>query len=76
MQVLMKHVHDEPLPPSRYSELPVPAALDAVILRCLAKSADDRPQSADELAETLTAACDPRTWTKARASEWWKLRNE
>ena len=76
MQVLMKHVHDEPLPPSRYSELPVPAALDAVILRCLAKSPDDRPQSADELAETLTAACDPRTWTKARASEWWKLRNE
>jgi serine/threonine-protein kinase len=76
MQVLMKHVHDEPLPPSRFSELPLPAALDAVILRCLAKSPDDRPQSADELAEALTAACDPRTWTTARASEWWKLRSE
>ena len=76
MQVLMKHVHDEPLPPSRCSELSVPAALDAVILRCLAKSPDDRPQSADELAEALTAACDPRTWTKARASEGWKRKNE
>ena len=76
MQVLMKHVHEEPLPPSRYSELPVPAALDAVILRCLAKSPDDRPQTADELAEALTAACDPRTWTPARASEWWKLKSE
>ena len=75
MKVLTQHVHEAPLPPSRYSELPVPAALDAVILRCLAKSPDDRPQSADELAEALTAACDPRAWTPARASEWWKLRN-
>jgi serine/threonine-protein kinase len=70
----MKHIRDEPLPPSRYSAVPVPAALDGVILRCLAKSPDDRPQSADELAEALTAACDPRAWTPARASEWWKLR--
>lgn len=74
MEVLMQHARDEPPPPSRYSELPVPAALDAVILRCLAKSPEDRPQSADELAEALTAACDPRSWTPARASEWWKLR--
>jgi serine/threonine-protein kinase len=75
MEVLMQHVRDEPLPPSRCSERPVPAALDAVILRCLAKSPDDRPQSADELAEALTAACDPRAWTPARASEWWRLRS-
>jgi serine/threonine protein kinase len=71
---MMKHIRDEPPPPSRYCDQPVPAALDAVILRCLAKSPDDRPQSADELAEALTAACDPRAWTPARASEWWKLR--
>jgi hypothetical protein len=76
MEVLMQHVHDEPLPPSRCSELPVPAALDPVIVRCLAKSPNDRPQSADELAEALTAACDPRAWTPARAREWWNLRSE
>jgi serine/threonine-protein kinase len=75
-EILMRHVRDEPPPPSRYSTLPVSAALDAVILRCLAKSPDDRPQSADELAEALTAACDPRAWSPARASEWWKLASE
>jgi serine/threonine-protein kinase len=76
MEVLVQHVRDEPPPPSRYSEWPVPAALDAVILRCLAKSPDDRPQSADDLAEALTAACDPREWTPARAREWWRMRSE
>jgi serine/threonine-protein kinase len=73
MGVLMRHARDQPPPPSRCTELPVPAALDAVILRCLAKSPDERPQSADELAQALAAACDPVAWTPARAGQWWAL---
>jgi hypothetical protein len=32
-----------------------------------------RPQSADELAQALAAACDPAAWTPARAGRWWAL---
>jgi serine/threonine-protein kinase len=73
MEVLMHHARDQPPPPSGCSELPIPEALDAVILRCLAKSPDDRPQSADELAQALTAVCDPVAWTPERAVQWWQL---
>lgn len=42
-QVIMKHLHESPIPPSQV--VPIPSAIDALILKCLAKSPDDRFQS-------------------------------
>jgi serine/threonine-protein kinase len=74
VEKLTQHVRDEPLPPSRCSSLPIPPALDAIVLRCLAKRPEGRPQSADELGDALADACDVNTWTEARARDWWELR--
>ncbi|MFW6085460.1 MAG: serine/threonine-protein kinase, partial [Gemmatimonadota bacterium] len=70
--VLMGHVRDDPVPPSQRSELDVPAELDEVILECLAKRPEDRPDTAMELYEDL--CCIPvAPWNSTTALEWWSL---
>jgi eukaryotic-like serine/threonine-protein kinase len=50
--ILVQHV-SQPPPPIRPSSPRVPAALEAVILRCLAKRPEDRPASMKELRAAL-----------------------
>ena len=72
MQQLLRHAHDTPVPPSRRSELPIPAALDAVILAALAKHPDQRPASAAEFGRQLLAAIpEAERWDEERAAQWW-----
>jgi serine/threonine-protein kinase len=61
-----------PEPPSRRTELPIPAELDALVLSCLAKEPEHRPQSARELMQRLDAVPLGEAWTEERAREWWK----
>ena len=49
MKMLMQHVQAVPLPPSKRTELPIPPELDAIVLACLQKDPDKRPQNAEEL---------------------------
>jgi serine/threonine-protein kinase len=71
MEIMMRHVRDDPMAPSRRVELPVPRELDAVILASLAKDPDRRPQSADELRGLLEAVPLARPWRLDRARQWW-----
>jgi serine/threonine-protein kinase len=70
MQVMSKHLQSPPVPPSARTTMAIPADLDAVVLRCLAKDPEERPQSAKLLAERL-AAIDVDPWTDAAAQAWW-----
>jgi len=53
--VLMAHVEQNPVPPSRYRP-DLPKSLNDLILQALAKSPDDRPQSCEEFTEHLHRA--------------------
>jgi serine/threonine-protein kinase len=71
MSMALKHVQAPPDPPSARTELPVPADLERVIMRCLEKKPGDRPPSARELARWLDAV-DVPAWTEDAAMGWWE----
>jgi serine/threonine-protein kinase len=70
---VLKHVRDEPVPPSQRTELPIPPKLEAVIMQCLAKEPGDRPRTAEELSLRLQASLGGDPWTSYDAKEWWEL---
>ena len=71
MSMALKHVQARPVPPSERTELPIPAALEELVLTCLAKSPDDRPATAASLAGQL-AALDVSAWRGPDATLWWQ----
>jgi len=72
MKIMLQHVHAQPVPPSQRTELPIPQDLDDLVLACLAKNPDDRPQCAEELFRLAIGctACDG--WHQQAARSWWK----
>ena len=71
IQLMYQHANATPIPPSQRSELEIPRELDSVILACLAKLPEDRPQTAGELSHRLAAAVNGDGWTEEHAHRWW-----
>jgi eukaryotic-like serine/threonine-protein kinase len=69
--VLRAHV-SEPVVPPRERRADIPADLEAVILRCLAKRPDDRFSDALAVADALGACGCATEWDEARAERWWQ----
>jgi serine/threonine-protein kinase len=71
-QMVAKHLNHDPMRPSVRGGIEIPEDLERIVLSCLAKNPEARPQSAAELSESLARiAIDP--WTDAQASDWWRL---
>ena len=76
VQVMARHIHTPPEPPSLYSLFRIPTLLDDIVLACLAKQPEDRPASARELSDRL-AECDvSEPWSREHARLWWGSRLE
>jgi eukaryotic-like serine/threonine-protein kinase len=74
VEVLSKHVLEAPKPPSAVLGRALPADLEDVLLRCLAKEPAARPRSAEELMTALLACEDARRYDKSAAFAWWRTR--
>ena len=72
MKMLVDHAHTPPLPPSRRTELHIPGDLEQVVMTCLEKNPDKRPQNALELAKMLSDCPVDEPWTPQRAEDWWR----
>ena len=56
LQTILKHLQQDPAPPSRVTDRPIPRALEELVLACLAKRPEDRPPSAAVLSHRLAEA--------------------
>jgi serine/threonine-protein kinase len=72
MKMLLQHLHAEPVAPSIRTELPIPSELDALVLSCLQKDPNKRPQNASDLLRLARSchACDG--WNADHARTWWE----
>lgn len=76
LQVIFKHVHEPPVPPSQRTDGSIPLSLDRTILSCLEKDPANRPQSVEELSRRLCEVPVTKGWTDSDAQEWWTSRLE
>jgi serine/threonine-protein kinase len=72
MKMLMQHLHAQPVPPSQRTELPIPPELEQLVMSCLEKDPDQRPQDAGELYRMASTYRCREEWTLDRAEEWWR----
>jgi eukaryotic-like serine/threonine-protein kinase len=69
-EVMMAHARDPVAPPSKHRP-GLPADLEQVVLRCLAKNRQDRYPSVRALSEPLAACASSAAWGPHRAEAWW-----
>jgi serine/threonine-protein kinase len=70
MKVLTAHAGSIPIPPSRRVGRPIPESLERLVLACLEKDPQRRPQTADVMAAAL-ADVHTHAWTQDDARQWW-----
>ncbi len=70
LQVIVKHLQHDPIPPSRRTNVEIPPGLERLVLACLAKQREDRPSTAGDLSRLLRMiGLEP--WTQEDARRWW-----
>jgi eukaryotic-like serine/threonine-protein kinase len=69
--LLVAHAHETPRRPSLLASGGVPNELDQLVVDCLAKDPEARPQTVHALSERLATIPAEHEWTPSAAAEWW-----
>ncbi len=72
MSTTLSNAGESPIPPSELINKPIPNDLEELIMACLATNPDERPESAEVLAERLSRCDIGENWTNQKAKEWWQ----
>jgi serine/threonine protein kinase len=65
-------VHTPAAPIEQAAKFETPAKLAQIVMQCLAKRPDDRPQSATAIAAVLDALTAETPWPQHAARAWWE----
>jgi len=76
VEVLSRHMLQEPQPPSIHLAKPLPSDLEQLVLQCLAKEPAARPPSAASLRASLLACADASRYERADSLSWWREHRE
>jgi eukaryotic-like serine/threonine-protein kinase len=72
MKMLMQQLHARPVLLSQRTELTIPPEFEELVMACLEKDPDRRPQNAGELYRMAhTYRCRDK-WTPDEAESWWR----
>jgi serine/threonine-protein kinase len=71
MAVMIAHSRD-PVTPLRQLQPDIPADLEQLVLRCLAKDPRERYPDAVALAEALSVCGEASNWSPQHAAQWWR----
>jgi eukaryotic-like serine/threonine-protein kinase len=74
IQVIQSHLQASPQTPSVRLGRPLPAKLERLVLECLEKDPNLRPESAKALMDRLAACDDVEPWSADEARRWWNER--
>jgi serine/threonine-protein kinase len=74
MQVIQSHLNVPPESPSARLGRTLPPKLERLVLDCLAKDPNGRPESAGAFVERLDACDDVEPWSSEQARDWWRTR--
>jgi serine/threonine-protein kinase len=70
--MLIDHAKTAPQPPSKAAAIVIPERLEQIVLACLEKEPEKRPQSALDLWQQLGEVTLETPWTLERAESWWQ----
>jgi serine/threonine-protein kinase len=71
IHMIAQHLQADPVPPSQRTDKPIPVALERLVMRCLAKNPEGRPQTAAQLAQALEFV-PVDAWGEEHAMRWWE----
>ncbi|QBQ56028.1 serine/threonine protein kinase [Nitrosococcus wardiae] len=72
VEICMHQVHTPPVSLSERLGKPISKDLERVIMKCLEKDSEQRPQSAKELLLALRQCEAAGSWSDEDAAQWWK----
>jgi serine/threonine protein kinase len=65
-------LNDDPIRPDQRLGIEISDDLQNILMGCLRKNPDERPCSAEDLADALLQCRDAAAWSMADACQWWE----